>query len=588
MTTEAQSGHLTSALSCVDILTVLFGSILRYDPNLPQNIYNDRFILSKGHAAPALYATYAACGWLPEKELLTLRTKTSRLEGHPTKELPMIDVATGSLGQGLAVGLGMALGTTGLDPAPMVYVLMGDGELAEGSVWEALASATALNISRVCAIVDLNGMGQSGPSLYAGNLELLSRRLESFGWRTHTVDGHDTDALKVVLGLVTESPGPHAVICTTIKGKGVSFIENKEGWHGKPLTQVQMKQALDEIGNAPFSRLSVKKPMRTGTLDRPKIPTDPLPPSFLATTATRQAFGMAVADLAIQYPDILALDGDVKNSTKLELMLQRTPRQLIELSIAESTMVGMAVGLDTVGKRPLVSTFAAFLSRCYDQLRMAGINKSTLVVNGSHAGVSIGKDGASQMGLEDIALMRNLPGCSVLYPSDAYCAYQLTRDAFNQPGITYLRTTRETTPILYSQTTKFPVGGCHLHGPSDQDKATIIAAGITLFEALKAQSALREQGIMTRVIDLYSVRPLDRDTVLNSVKQTSGRLVIVEDHHPEGGLGEAVLSALVNLPTNVVHLAVKGVPHSATTEEQLALHGIDAAGIEQAVKQLVK
>lgn len=588
MTTEAQSGHLTSALSCVDILTVLFGSILKYDPNLPGNIYNDRFILSKGHAAPALYATYAACGWISEKELLTLRTRTSRLEGHPTRELPFIDVATGSLGQGLAIGMGMAMGTAELDPAPTIYVLMGDGELAEGSVWEAMATAISLNIRHVCAIIDLNGMGQSGPSQYSGNLELLSRRLESFGWRTHTVDGHDTDALKVVLGLVTESPGPHAVICTTIKGKGVSLVENKEGWHGKPLTQIEMNQALDEIGDPSFNRLSVKKPLRTGSIERTAIPTDSLPPSFLATTATRQVFGMAVADLAAANKDILGLDADVKNSTKLDLMLARTPRQLIEVSIAESTMVGMAMGLEVVGKRPLVSTFASFLTRCFDQLRMAAISKSSFVVSGSHVGASIGKDGASQMGLEDIAMMRTLPGCAILYPSDAYSAYQLTREAFNQPGMTYIRTTREPTPVLYSQTMKFPVGGCHIHGPSNQDKATIVAAGITLFEALKAQNALRDQGILTRVIDLYSIKPLDRDSLISNIKQTSGNLVIAEDHHPEGGMGEAVLSAIVGLPANITHLAVRGVPHSATMEEELALYSIDAAGIEQAVKNMVK
>lgn len=519
---------------------------------------------------------------------MTLRTKTSRLEGHPTKELPFIDAATGSLGQGLAMGLGMALGTAELDPAPMVFVLMGDAELSEGSVWEALGSATQLNINNVCAIIDFNSMGQSGPSLYAGNLELLTRRLESFGWRTHTVDGHDTKALSVVLGLTIETEGPHAVICTTTKGKGVSIIENKEGWHGKVLSQTQMKQALDELGDPSFTKLNVKKPMRTGIVTKDKIPTDSLPPSFLATTATRQAFGMAMTDLAIQYPDILGLDGDVKNSTRLDLMRERTPRQLIELSIAESTMIGMASGLDSVGKRPLVSTFAAFLTRCFDQLRLSSISRSTFVVNGSHSGVSIGQDGASQMGLEDIALMRNLPGCTVLYPSDAYCAYLLTRDAFNQPGITYLRTTREPTPIIYNQTSKFPIGGSHLHGPSDQDKVTIVAAGITVFEALKAQSALREQGIMTRVIDLYSIRPIDRETLISSVKQTMGNLVIAEDHHPEGGIGEAVLSALANLPINVVHLAVSGVPHSATPEEQLATYGLDEHGIEQAAKQLLK
>ncbi len=587
MTTKAGSGHLTSSLSCVDILTVLFGKILRYDHDVPANIFNDRFVLSKGHAAPALYATYAACGWLSESELLELRTKASRLEGHPSRELPFTDVATGSLGQGLAVGLGMAFGTQGLNPMPMIYVLMGDGELAEGSVWEALGSATALNLRNLCAIIDLNGMGQSGPSLYAGNLDLLSRRLESMGWRIHTVDGHDLDALAVVLGLATESPGPHAVICTTTKGKGVSLIENKEGWHAKVLTEIQMNQALDELGNPSSTKLDVKKPLRSGTIEKTKIPMNVLGPTFLGNTASKQAFGMALADLAIQNEAILGLDADVKNSTRLDLLLEHTPRQLIELSVAESTMVGMAVGLDMVGKRPLVSTFAAFLTRAYDQLRMAAVNKSNFVINGSYGGSSIGKDGASQMGLEDIALMRNLPGCTILYPSCPYSAYQLTKDAFNQPGLVYIRTTREPTAVLYAQTTKFPVGGCQLHGPSDQDKVTIVAAGITVYEALKAQTNLREQGILVRVIDLYSVRPMDSETLIDCVKRTGNRLVVAEDHHPEGGIGEAILSTLVGLPLNFKHLAVRGVPHSATPQEELATYQLDSAGIEQAVKELL-
>lgn len=588
MTTAAGSGHLTSSLSCVDILTILFGRILRYDPNIPKNIFNDRFVLSKGHAAPALYATYAACNWLTEAECMTLRTKSSRLEGHPMTELPYIDAATGSLGQGLGIGLGLSFGTQELDPQPMVYVLMGDGELAEGSVWEAMADTISLNVHNLCAIIDLNGMGQSGPSLYSGNLELLTRRMESFGWRVHTVDGHDLDALAVVLGLVTESPGPHAVICNTVKGKGISFLENKEGWHGRALNETQAQQALEELGNPRFSPLRVKKPLRTGTIERAKVETDSLPPTFLAATAARASFGMACADLAVLHSEFLGIDGDVKNSTGLDKILAKTPRQLIELSIAESTMIEMAVGLSVVGKRPIPVTFAAFLTRCYDQLRMAAIGKSSFVFAGTHVGVSIGKDGASQMGLEDIALMRNLPGCTILYPSDAYSAYSLTREAFNQPGLTYLRLTREPVTVLYSQTTKFPVGGSHLHGPSDQDKATIVAAGITLFEALKAQKSLREKGILVRVIDLYSVRPIDEATLIDCVKRTGNRLVVVEDHHAEGGIGEEVAWTLSGLPLIMKHMAVRGIPHSGTINDTLESFNLDAASIERAVEELVK
>lgn len=587
MTTKAGSGHATSSLSCAEIMAVLFSAVLHYDPSLPANIYNDRFILSKGHAAPVLYATYALCGWIPMRELDTLRQKDSRLEGHPTRLLPYVDVATGSLGQGLANGLGMAWGLQDISPSPMVYVLMGDGELAEGSVWEAFASATSLGLTRVCAIIDLNGMGQSGPSLFSNNSGLLSKRIEGFGWKTHVVDGHDVQALQVVLGMVSETPGPHAVICSTIKGKGVSFLEGKEGWHGKALSEVDLAKALDELGNPPYESIRVQKPLRSSTVDRVKVGTSSLPPSFLGLTATKKAFGMALADASAEFSDIVTLDGDVKNSTHTDLVLQRTPRQLIELSIAEGTAVGMATGLDVVGKRAVVSLFGAFLTRAFDQLRMAALSGRTFLINGSYAGVSIGKDGGSQMGLEDIAMMRTLPGCSVLYPCDAYSTYQLTRAAFNNPGMTYLRTTREATPLVYTQMTQFPIGGSHVHGPADQDKVTIVAAGITLHEALKAQGELRTQGILARVIDLYSIKPLDTQTLLQSLHITSGRLVVVEDHRPEGGIADAIRSALDGTALNIKHLAVRGIPHSATWQEELSLHELDASAIVRATKSLL-
>ncbi len=588
MTTKAGSGHATSALSCAEILAVLFSEVLKVDPSVPQNIGNDRFILSKGHAAPALYAIYALCGWIPMKELDTLRQKDSRLEGHPTRQLPYVDVATGSLGQGLANGLGMAWGLQGSDPVPMVYVLMGDGELAEGSVWEALATATSLGLTHICAIVDVNGMGQSGPSLFAGNMAMLSKRFESFGWKTHVVDGHDTQALSVVLGMVPDTQGPHAVLCSTIKGKGVSLIEGKEGWHGKPLIETQLLQALEELGDPHVESVKVKKPLRTLVIERAKIPTSSLSPTFLGLTATKKAFGLALADLCSEFSDVIALDADMKNSTEIDQVLAKTPRQLLECSIAESTMVSMAEGLDVVGKRAVVSTFAAFLTRAHDQLRMSSLSSRSFVVNGAYGGVSIGKDGASQMGLEDIAMMRSLPGCTVLYPSDAYSSYLLTRDALNQPGMTYIRTTREPTPLLYAQTTKFPIGGSHVHGPSDQDKVAIIAAGITLFEALKAQGELRVKGVMVRVIDLYSIRPLDTATVMDAVHATRGALVIVEDHHPEGGIGDAVRAALDGVPVHIQHLSVKGIPQSATPQEELTIHGIDSGAIVKAVENLMQ
>lgn len=588
MTTKAQSGYPTSSLSCAEILAVLFGEILTYDPSAPQNLYNDRFILSKGHASSALYAVYALLGWIPMSELDTLRQKGSRLEGHPTRSLPFIDVSTGSLGQGLAQGLGMAIGLGNVNPSPMTYVLMGDAELAEGSVWEALASTTSLGISRICTIVDVNGMGQSGPSILAGNINALSRRFESFGWKTHVVDGHDLQALSVVLGMASETDGPHVVLCSTIKGKGVSFLEGKEGWHGKALSETELSQALEELGSPRKEDFRVKKPLRTLLPERIKAETNSLPPAFLGLTTTRKAFGMAVAELCTQQSDVIVIDADTKNSTYTELVLEKTPRQLVEASVAEATCIGVACGLDVVGKQAIVSTYASFLTRAFDQLRMSAYSQRTFVVNGSHGGVSVGRDGPSHMGLEDIAMMRMLPGTTVLYPVDAYSTYVLTKEAQNQTGVTYIRTTREATPLIYAQTTKFPIGGSHIHAPSQQDVVMIVAAGITLIEALKAQSELRAQGVLVRVIDVYSIKPLDVATLTESIRATHGKIVVVEDHRPEGGIGDAVRSALDGTAINMKHLAVRDIPHSASAQEELQLHHIDAASIEKAVRELMQ
>ena len=588
MTTKSQSGYPASSLSCADILAVLFGEVLTYDPAVPQNLYNDRFILSKGHAAPALYATYALLGWIPMRELDTYGQKDSRLEGHTTRSLPYIDVATGSLGLGIANGLGMSVGLTGLDPVPMTYVLVGDGELSQGSVWEALALATNLGITRICVIVDVNGLGQSGSSLFAGNTPTLSRRFESFGWKTHVADGHDLQSLSVVLGMVTETDGPHVVLCSTTKGKGVSFMEGKEDWHSRVLSPTELTQALEELGNPARAAFAVKKPLRTLLHDPTPVQQTTIQSTFLGLTSTKKAFSEALAQVCMQSPDLLVLDADTKNSTAIDIVQVKTPRQFLELSISQGSMVGIATGLNVVGKKAVVSTYAAYLSRSFDQLRMNSLSQRSVLVHGSHAGVSSGADGASAMGLQDISMMRGLQDSIVLSPSDAYSAFWLTKLALNQLGTVYIRTTPQDVSLLYSQTTQFPLGGSHVHAPSDQDKVTIITAGITLFEALAAQNELRAQGILVRVIDLYSIKPIDVATLGQAAQITKGNIVVVEDHHPEGGIGDAVRTALDGLPIRLKHLAVRGIPHSAQPQEELSIHHIDAASIVNAVKEIMQ
>lgn len=590
MTTQAGSGHPTSCLSCAEILAVLFGRFFTYDPSLPQNPYNDRFILSKGHAAPALYSIYALSHWIPKEEVLSLRQKDSRLEGHPTRRLPFIDVATGSLGQGIALGMGEYIGLQDFSPMPHVCVLLGDGELAEGSVWEAFALAPTMKAETLIAIIDLNSLGQSGPSLYDHNPNLLKTRVESFGWKAQVVDGHDVQALERAFELAFTTKGPHVLIANTHKGKGVSFLEDNVSWHGKALSKEELARALEELGPERNAEITVAKPKEDGMLsDRIRQHSFALCPEYSQEVANKVGFGQAVETIVKEDKNALILDADVKNSTMTLAAFQAAPSQSIEVSIAEQTMVGIATGAQAVGKQVILSTFASFLTRAFDQLRMAALSESRFVINGSYCGSSIGKDGSSQMGLEDIAMMRSLPNVTILYPSDVYSAYALTIEAYNHPTMTYLRTTREPTPILYTQATRFPIGGSHLHSPTDSDVVTIIAAGVTLFEALEAQRSLRDQGISVRVIDLYSIRPLDERTLVSSLAQTSGNVVVVEDHYQEGGIGEALFSfcAANSIAIKARHLAVTGICHSATFREELEINGIDANAIENATKQLL-
>lgn len=587
MTTLAGSGHPTSCLSIAEILAVFFSDVYTFDPGSPHNLYNDRFILSKGHAAPALYAAYALSGFIPRSELSTLRKKNSRLEGHPTRELPFVDVATGSLGQGLAVGVGMAQALKDLPEAPYVYVLLGDGELAEGSNWEAFALASHYKLKKIVGIVDLNNLGQTGPSLYAQDAYKLKARATSFGWHAHIVDGHDTSALKSVFEIVKNLNGPHLVICQTIKGKGVPFLEGKPGWHGKALNQEQLAQVFETIKLQSDISIHVKKPLRFAFMPQVNFGKTTLPPIFSKNMATKYASSLAIADAVRDHPDVVCIDADVQNSTHLDMAFTQEPNQCTQAYIAEGAMVGMATGMDVVGKRVIISTFSAFLTRAFDQLRMTAISRRSLVIHGSYAGVSVGRDGASQMGLEDIAMMRTLPGMIVVIASDAYSAYSLTRNCIRQKSLAYIRTAREPTSVLYTQTTLFPIGGSHLHSAGDQDVVTIVSAGITVYEALLAQQNLKIQGILVRVVDLYSIKPLDVVTLKMCAKQTKGKFVVVEDHRLEGGVGEAVRNALNGEKIDLRHLGVVGIPHSQSPQEALHMHQIDALAIETAVKELL-
>jgi transketolase len=592
-TSEAGSGHPSSCCSAADIVAALFFSVMRYDPKNPKNPTNDRFILSKGHAAPVLYAAWAEVGLFPREELLRLRTLTSDLEGHPTPRLPFVDVPTGSLGQGLPAGVGMALNAKKLDrTSSRIYVLMGDGESVEGSVWEAIEVARHYRLDNLCAIVDVNRYGQSDPTVLQHDMEAYRSRWSGFGWHTIVVDGHD---MAVVLGAFDEAAftkgRPTVVLARTLKGKGVSLIEDKPDWHGKPLKKGdEMQKAIDELRRnlrqgAPALEPRRPEPSPNGT--KPQHPM--LPPSYKSgdSVATREAFGTALAALGDANPLVVALDADVKNSTFTDKFGKQFPDRFFENFIAEQNMIGSAMGLAACGKIPFAATFACFLSRAYDFIRMAAIGQANIKLMGSHVGVSIGEDGPSQMGLEDIAMMAAQPGFVVLYPADGIATHRLVEVAAVHRGPVYIRTGRPKTPILYGASDTFVIGGSKVvrHGLSDQ--ITIVAAGITLFEALKAHDELKAAGIAVRVVDLYSVVPIDRNTLIESGRATHGRLLTVEDHYGHGGLGDAVLNAVSSEGFRVHKLAVREIPHSGKPEELIDRYGISSRAIVEAVKQLL-
>jgi transketolase len=592
-TTAAGSGHPSSCCSAADIVAALFFSVMRYDPKNPKARNSDRFILSKGHAAPLLYAAWAEAGLFPSQELLKLRTLASDLEGHPTPRLPFVDMATGSLGQGLPVGVGIALSAKYVDQLDhRTYVLMGDGESAEGSVWEAVELARFHRLDNLCAIVDVNRLGQSDPTMLQHDMEGYRARWAAFGWHALIVDGHDIPALLTAFEEAARTKQkPTVLLAKTFKGKGISFMQDQSNWHGKPVSQADMQKTIDELtqqlkpnGTVPTISRPVSKPAAP-----PAIRPLPAPPYKVGdSVATREAFGAALEALGEVNPLVVTLDADVKNSTYTEKFAKKYSNRFFENFIAEQNMLGAAGGLSAAGKIPFASTFAAFFTRAYDFIRMAAISQSNIKLVGTHVGVSIGEDGPSQMGLEDLAMMAAQPGITVLYPSDGTSTYRLVELAANHKGMVYLRTGRPKSPVLYGPDEQFSVGGSKVLRQSVNDVLTIVAAGVTLFEALKAYDQLKKSGVSVRVIDLYSIAPIDRTTLLESAAATHGRLLTVEDHYAHGGLGDAVLSAVGTEGVRVHKLAVRAIPHSGKPDELIDHYGIGARAIVEAAHHITK
>ncbi len=584
MTSEAGSGHPTTCMSAAEIMSVLFFEEMSFNPADPNQADADVFVLSKGHAAPILYAALAESGAI-EDDLLTLRKSSSRLEGHPMPRLPWVKIATGSLGQGLSAAAGMAVAKR-MDRLPSrIYTLMGDGEIAEGAVWEAVQFAAHNRLGNLVAVIDMNGLGQSGPTMQRHDGKSILARFNANGWDGAVVDGHNVSELAEALARARKSgEKPFALIARTEKGKGVSFLEGKEGWHGKPLKKgEEADKALAELGAVDI-KLAPKK-MTWQSMPAPRE-TRIQPPALNYkpgdSVATREAYGEALVKLGAADGSVVAIDGDVKNSTFSERFMKAYPERFVEGFIAEQNMVGVALGLATQGKKAFASSFACFLSRAYDFIRMAGYSRPKhLVLCGSHAGVSIGEDGPSQMALEDLAMMRPIFNCAVLYPSDAVCAEKLVFEAANWEGIAYIRTGRPKTGILYDNGEEFPIGGSKILRSSDSDKATIIGAGITLYEALKAHEMLKEKGIAVRVIDAYSIKPIDEATIRKAAMET-GLLVTVEDHSVNGGLGDAVCQASGG-KCAVRVMGIRQVPRSASPKELVEMCGIDAKSIAAAI-----
>ncbi len=579
---KAGSGHPTSSMSAADLAAVLLAGHFRYDFDNPRNPVNDRLIFSKGHASPLVYGLFRAAGAISEEEFMTYRQFGSRLEGHPTPALPWVDIATGSLGQGLPIGVGVALAGKKLDRLPFrTWVICGDSEMAEGSMWEAIEHAAFYELDNLTAIIDVNRLGQRGETMHGWDLSYYANRLRTTGWHAIEINGHDVEQIDAAYREAESTTGrPTAIVARTIKGKGYSKVEDTNGWHGKAIAE----EAIEELGGVRNIKVDVPKPEPAERHRFEPTPVEWPRYELGSKVATRKAYGEALAALGGADGEVVALDGEVSNSTYSEIFGKAHPERFFEMFIAEQQMIAAAVGMQVLGWKPFASTFAAFMSRAHDFVRMAAISRATIKLCGSHAGVSIGEDGPSQMALEDLAEFRAINGSTVLYPSDGNQTVKLVRAMGDLDGISFLRTTRADTEVIYGPDEEFPVGGSRT--VRDGDDVTIVAAGITLHEALEAADTLAAEDISARVIDCYSVKPIDAETL----RSLGTPIVTVEDHWPEGGLGEAVLSAVADLDERprVVKLGVRDLPHSGKTAELLNAAGIDAEHIAEAARRLVR
>ncbi|HEU4868901.1 MAG TPA: transketolase [Actinomycetota bacterium] len=587
--TAAGSGHPSSSLSAADLMAVLLAGHLRYSFDDPDNPAGDHLIFSKGHASPLIYALFRAAGAIDDAELLTNRKFGSRLQGHPTPIIPWVDVATGSLGQGLPIAVGVAMAAKRPLGAPYhVWTVVGDSESAEGSIWEGFARAGFEKLDNITAIIDVNRLGQRGPTELEWDMETYKRRIEAFGWNAIVVDGHNLEEIDAAMTEALNDGMPTAIVAKTKKGQGISFMADQAGWHGKPLNAEQAAEALAEIGDEPSRTFEVQPP-REWTA--PQLKNEPVQlKKYTDALATRKAYGETLAALGDARGDVVVLDAEVSNSTYSEDFKVDHADRFFEMYIAEQQMVASAVGMQVVGLRPFASTFAAFLTRAYDFIRMAAISQANMCLSGSHAGVSIGADGPSQMALEDLAMMRAVFGSTVLYPSDANQTAQLVAAMADLDGISYMRTTREKTGLLYGPDETFPIGGSKVYRSSDSDQVTIVGAGITAHEAVKAADELAGEGINVRLVDAYSVKPIDGEGIAAAVKATGGKLVVAEDHWEEGGIADAVLMAFAKLgftDFTLKHLAVREMPGSGEPMELLKAAKIDGEHIAKAVRELL-
>ena len=592
MTTAAGSGHPSSCLSCAELISVLFFHEMFLDIKNPENPDNDEFILSKGHAAPILYSALYRANCI-RQDLFALRKIYSPLEGHPIPSsfMPWIKVATGSLGQGLSIGVGMALAAKLQKRKFKTYVLLGDGESAEGSIYEALQLASYYRLSNLIGILDVNRLGQTGQTMQGNNIKVYESRFKEFGWNIISINGHNISQILKALESAQKSLKPAIIIAKTLKGKGVKFIENKNGWHGKILNQKQLKKALKEIPNPKMPVIKTRFPelitIKQEQKENKKLPLNLTKYKLSDLVSTRQAYGSALANIAKSDSTVLAIDAELSNSTYSEEVKKKTPKQFIEAFIAEQNMIGAALGLSKKGLNVFASSFAAFLTRAHDQIRMTALSNPNLTICGSHAGISIGEDGASQMALEDISLFRSLPKSIIFYPSDAISTEKLTHLAANTKGLKYIRTTREKTPVIYHPTENFPLGEFKILRQSSQDRAVLIGSGITLKESLEAFNLLNKQNISVAVIDLYCIKPLNTRKLISFIKQHGNKIIITEDHYKDGGIGEAIISELANSDIQIKHLCITVIPHSGKTEELLDKYKISAKHIANTAKSSV-